>query len=144
MSFLWVFFAQFSLLTVTLPRQRLRAGADLDNEGGEAEWAGNIISRCGNGRRDESETCDDGNLQDGDGCDRHCHLEIPRGCEKMFDRLSWQRWANHSQSFVKGANGTTTWEAPGSLLTFYGEKESSASPGQLVDWKHPQMVSCRQ
>ena len=124
------------------PCARACAGADLDNEGGEAEWAGNIISRCGNGRRDESETCDDGNIQDGDGCDRHCHLEIPRGCESRFDRLSWQKWANHSQAFIDGIDGTR-WAPPGSTVKFYGEPESSAGAGQLVDWKHPQNVLCQ-
>eukprot|EP01043_Picozoa_sp_COSAG02_P053149 COSAG02_NODE_5829_length_4007_cov_1.900972_3_plen_142_part_00 len=138
MSFLWVFFAQFSLLTVTLPRQRLRAGADLDNEGGEAEWAGNIISRCGNGRRDESETCDDGNLQDGDGCDRHCHLEIPRGCEKMFDRLSWQRWANRTVEFrryptVTSCSPTVIARMVSWCQRSRGKREGYAPPFHVID-----------
>ena len=89
-------FARSSLVLQPPARALVYAGADLGNEGGEA--GGDIISRCGNGRLDiESETCDDGNLQDGDGCDRHCHLEMPRGCDGMFEPLSWQGWANHPE-----------------------------------------------
>ncbi len=34
-----------------------------------------IPSRCGDGMQDEDETCDDGNLNDGDGCSGTCTLE---------------------------------------------------------------------
>ena len=132
--------ARSSHLPVPPPRAYACAGADLDNEGGKDDWGGNIVSRCGNGRRDESETCDDGNLQDGDGCDRHCHLEIPRGCGDVLDRLSWQRWANHTETYLLGKDGTPRWEAPNSPLTFIGQP--SSSPGQLADWTNPQTVSC--
>lgn len=32
---------------------------------------------CGNGRIEPPETCDDGNLQNGDGCDSNCQIEAP-------------------------------------------------------------------
>lgn len=31
---------------------------------------------CGNGNREHSETCDDGNMMDGDGCDKSCRKEL--------------------------------------------------------------------
>ena len=124
-----------------------RAGADLDNEGGKDDWGGDIISRCGNGHRDfESETCDDGNLQDGDGCDRHCHLEIPHGCGNVFDKVSWQRWANVSQPGLLGSDRRTPWQGKRpenkgavSALAFHGV--SGAAEGKLTDWRHPQAVT---
>ena len=37
---------------------------------------GALITRCGNGALEsEFETCDDGNREDGDGCDSLCNLE---------------------------------------------------------------------
>lgn len=35
----------------------------------------NCTSRCGDGMRSALEACDDGNLQDGDGCSADCELE---------------------------------------------------------------------
>jgi cysteine-rich repeat protein len=37
-------------------------------------------SICGNGTRDAGESCDDGNLEDGDGCAADCVLEHGWGC----------------------------------------------------------------
>ncbi len=37
-------------------------------------------AECGNGLRELDEACDDGNLEDGDGCDAHCEPEPPRTC----------------------------------------------------------------
>ena len=37
---------------------------------------------CGNGKVDDSETCDDGNKDDGDGCDSICQLETGYACLK--------------------------------------------------------------
>jgi cysteine-rich repeat protein len=43
--------------------------SDIDNQ-----------SICGNGTIETNETCDDGNLTDGDGCDQFCKLEISPFC----------------------------------------------------------------
>ncbi|HKU39954.1 MAG TPA: DUF4215 domain-containing protein [Polyangiales bacterium] len=40
---------------------------------------------CGNGMREAGETCDDGNLQSGDGCDAMCKSEIT--CQGLQDNL---------------------------------------------------------
>jgi len=41
-----------------------------------------LASRCGDGRADYAvnEQCDDGNLDDGDGCSARCQIEAPAGC----------------------------------------------------------------
>lgn len=118
------------------------AGADLDNEDGKDDWGAGITSRCGNGRIDyESETCDDGNLDPGDGCDRRCHLEIPHGCEGVFDVASWRRWANRTSPLaapgLRAANGKVWTGSFGAAGKVFQEGK-----GQLVDWDHPQAVHC--
>ncbi|MCU0691586.1 MAG: DUF4215 domain-containing protein [Polyangiaceae bacterium] len=39
-----------------------------------------VLAGCGNGVRDASEACDDGNLNNGDGCNAQCLLEFGRTC----------------------------------------------------------------
>jgi cysteine-rich repeat protein len=43
---------------------------------------------CGNGRKEENETCDDGNLEPGDGCDANCALEDGANCTGDADCAS--------------------------------------------------------
>jgi cysteine-rich repeat protein len=39
-----------------------------------------IVATCGNGFRESGETCDDGNVLPGDGCDASCRVEAPPEC----------------------------------------------------------------
>jgi len=40
---------------------------------------GDLLGACGDGIQDPGETCDDGNLEDGDGCDADCEIETDPG-----------------------------------------------------------------
>ena len=44
----------------------------------------NKCSRCGNGKADAGESCDDGNLFNKDGCNENCQLELGFECSQYF------------------------------------------------------------
>ncbi len=52
-------------------------GVDTVAEGGEPLQVLAVQPECGNAVKEHSETCDDGNLVPGDGCDDRCRAEIP-------------------------------------------------------------------
>jgi cysteine-rich repeat protein len=52
-------------------------GVDTITAGGEPMQVLAVQPDCGNGVKEHSETCDDGNLVAGDGCDPSCRNEIP-------------------------------------------------------------------
>jgi fibro-slime domain-containing protein len=45
-----------------------------------------VVARCGDGIVATSEACDDGNMQDGDGCSAHCKLELGFACDAAPSR----------------------------------------------------------
>ena len=48
-------------------------------------WRKGSISLCGNGFSEEGEGCDDGNLEDNDGCSSSCEVEIDRDLDGRYD-----------------------------------------------------------
>lgn len=44
-----------------------------------------VVSPCGNGKRDASEECDDGNVKNGDGCSMNCTVEGGWTCESKSE-----------------------------------------------------------
>lgn len=60
--------------------------------------------RCGNGRLDEGEFCDDGNHDAWDGCDPSCQPEEFQGCEAVIE----QKFAVAEVAWVE----RTLWESP--------------------------------
>lgn len=94
------------------------------------------VPRCGDGILDiEVESCDDGNVADGDGCDQYCHLEIPRGCADI-DKLSWQRWAQNSTL----PRPELHWENGTAWKPHFHVVNDNLKPGRLVDWGQSQML----
>ena len=71
-------FIEISILPDLEPWMSVRQGAYI---GMQLQWA-TVLSTgaCGDGFRDLSEGCDDGNQQDGDGCSRGCSVEAAYGC----------------------------------------------------------------
>lgn len=55
---------------------RYFVGVDSITEGGEAMQVLAVQPECGNNVKEHSETCDDGNLDAGDGCDELCRNEL--------------------------------------------------------------------
>jgi cysteine-rich repeat protein len=55
---------------------RYMVGVDTITEGGEAMQVLAVQPECGNNVKEHSETCDDGNLDVGDGCDDLCRSEL--------------------------------------------------------------------
>lgn len=53
-----------------------------------AKCVSNCTSDCGNGVREGSEKCDDGNLEGSDGCSRGCEVEQYYQCQENSDLLS--------------------------------------------------------
>ncbi len=54
-------------------------GVDSVAAGGESLQVLAVQPACGNGMKEHSETCEDGNLAGGDGCDDRCRAEIADG-----------------------------------------------------------------
>ena len=54
-------------------------GVDSGTAGGAALDLTVVRPICGNGKREHSESCDDGNQEDGDGCDAVCRTELTTG-----------------------------------------------------------------
>ena len=53
-----------------------------------------LSTRCGDRRRELGEGCDDGNLVEGDGCDRECRLEIAPDRPREIEPNNWPTEAN--------------------------------------------------
>jgi hypothetical protein len=51
------------------------------------QWRKGSISLCGNGFSEEGEGCDDGNVEDNDGCSSSCEVEIDRDLDGRFDEF---------------------------------------------------------
>lgn len=66
-------------LSFLAPRTgRYFVGVDSTDPGGGRVELLAISPVCGDLEKQHSESCDDGNLEGGDGCDERCRLEIPR------------------------------------------------------------------
>lgn len=65
-------------LSFLAPREgRYYIGVDSADPGGGRVELLALSPQCGNGVKEHSEACDDGNVHSGDGCDRRCRIEIP-------------------------------------------------------------------
>jgi cysteine-rich repeat protein len=72
------------------------------------------VSYCGDGVLDASEQCDDGNAQDGDGCDDACNVETSDGCgqvalSRVAATASSSENASLGASFAIDGNAGTRW-----------------------------------
>ncbi|MDD9934906.1 MAG: hypothetical protein OXT09_14950 [Myxococcales bacterium] len=66
-------------LSFIAPRDgRYFIGVDGTDDGGGMVEILAVAPNCGNGDKEHSEACDDGNDEDGDGCSASCRLEIER------------------------------------------------------------------
>ena len=59
----------------------------------------NKCSRCGNGRADPGEQCDDGNLLSGDSCSSQCQVEDGYVCSSFFPSVCTFVQPCHDGSF---------------------------------------------
>jgi cysteine-rich repeat protein len=67
----------------------------IDTRAGAGTVSTTLLStRCGDRKRELGEGCDDGNLMDGDGCDRECRLEISSDMHREIEPNNWPTEAN--------------------------------------------------
>lgn len=64
-------------------------------------WGIPTIPICGNGRLQEGEQCDDGNMLDGDGCSMSCQKELPGVCGNG----NLERWEQCDDENILGGDG---------------------------------------
>lgn len=64
-------------------------GLDNGTTGGFAATVEIIRPTCGNTQREHSETCDDGDVESGDGCDSQCRAELASGASEIEVNDDW-------------------------------------------------------
>ncbi len=82
-------------------------GVDSMTSGGEPLQVLAVQPDCGNDVKEHSETCDDGNLDSGDGCDEVCRQELSKGNAKEVEPND-EPTANANVLLLDGAALTVT------------------------------------
>ena len=81
------------------------------------------IDGCGNGLVEEQEECDDGNLEEFDGCDSTCAVEEFKGCEAVIE----QYYQDAGIAFVDKSK----WDGPRSHMMINAKAKALIEVNQL-------------
>jgi len=90
---------------------RYFVAVDTIGEGGEPMELLAVEPECGNGVKEHSESCEDGNLDDGDGCDSRCRQEIEFDASEV--EPNDESTANANVLMFDGENARVTGEVGG-------------------------------
>jgi cysteine-rich repeat protein len=93
-----------------------------------------LSTRCGDRRRELGEGCDDGNLMEGDGCDRECRLEIAPDRPREIEPNNWPTEANVVPASAETLERTVTGRLGGACDVdyFVVRLEQPASLGAVL------------
>ncbi|HEV7732638.1 MAG TPA: ELWxxDGT repeat protein [Candidatus Binatia bacterium] len=95
-----------------------------DGRTGEELWA---VTPCGNGVQNPGESCDDGNADDGDGCDAMCHVEPGVSTSSTTTTTTTSTTTTTTTSSTTSSTTTTTTTTTTLLLTTTSTTSSTST-----------------
>ena len=119
----------------------------MENDFGDFIASG-CIAKCGDGKRNDAEECDDGNNDSGDGCDADCYVEDGyfRSGSSNFKPSTCKLYPEGRtliilrQSTFDSSGGSVIQSVKLTYLPDYFRKTQCRECSQLLDVKVPQTI----